>query len=145
MKAIHITEKANADKIKKEGFSLAFMGTKGGQQLGNGIYFSGSHSDCDYWEHRLSFNAPVRIEVELNNIIEAKNVKMAEMLKIATDRCWFENGTITEKAKTDLGIEIENFDAQVKTLAAEDMGYNGISFGEGSNIIVWNVNSIIIK
>jgi len=143
MKIFHTTSKENAAKIRKEGFSLEFAGSVGGLQMGYGIYFCAGMADVEYWAHRLDIQGEIiECEIDASLIIAAKDVKMAAMKAAAEKRGWFEGGKITEKAKADLGIEIENFDAQVKSAAAKDAGFAGISFGFGENIVVWDLAHI---
>jgi hypothetical protein len=146
MKIYHTTKKETAEKIRKEGFSLDFAGTVGGLQMGRGVYFCSDLADNEYWAHRLDIRGET-MECSIDDalIIKAKNVKKAEMITAAEKRGWFSGGNITDKAKTDLGIEIENFDAQVKSAAAKDAGFAGIVFGYGENIVIWDLAQIKIK
>jgi len=146
MKIYHTTKKETAEKIREEGFSMDFAGSVGGLQMGRGVYFCSSLADVEYWAHRLNIQGEtMECSIDDSAIIEAKNVKMLEMKAAAKKRGWFEGGKITDKAKTDLGIEIENFDAQVKSAAAKDAGFSGIVFGYGENIVVWDLAQIKIN
>ena len=146
MKAYHITEKENADKIKATGFNLDFSGTRGGNLLGDGIYFCSSKADCEMWDHRIGFFNPEIIEID----IEAANIQN----KLDRDDCiawlieneWMDFGRMpTEKMKALPMYDKYTSDAigYLKTEYAKVKGYDGIIQGD-ENIIVWNLKTITI-
>ncbi len=146
MRLQHVTEKNNAQKIKKEGFSLEFSGKKGGNLLGDAIYLSKAAA---YWEHKIGFKNPVVIDVEVDMNRILTNPDRNDLISFFQAEGYMdENRNSTAKIETIPVYDkyTQDWIGYLKAEYAKSKGYGGIvQDSEYDNVMIWDCDIIECK
>lgn len=139
MKVFHTS---NAQEI--DSFDFSKIGSLGGVQVGEGVYFSHSLSQCEVWAHRIGTCNFFEIEIAAN-LIAAKDFYSSLPGFIA----WVEATQMRDAEgyiKEEILSEFPHVEDVISVLKSrflrETTDFDGIDDQEGDNIVIWSQAAI---
>jgi hypothetical protein len=143
-KFYHITTEESAKSIRANGFSASQAGSKGGTQMGQGVYLS---QNPEYWEGQIfghyGIQPVVQVTVEMDDIA-VNPTEIAGFGEWLEANGWVADGQPTAKADEFVSQFAHEDDAiwQMTTNWLKDLGYKGMWQQQSYNLVVWDLSAI---